>query len=84
MESAATGRAWLDAFPDLTAEVVEVRDLGDLTLTEQRMRGHSADSDIPIEQTVWVVTEWRDKKIVWWSPQYSAEAQALEAAGLSE
>jgi ketosteroid isomerase-like protein len=74
----------LDTSPDLAVEVVEVRDLGDRTLTMQRARGHGAGSDAPIDQTIWVVAEWRNKKIVWWSPQYRTEAEALEAVGLRE
>ena len=69
-----------EAFPDLTAEVVEVRDLGDLTLTEQRMHGHSAGSHTPFEETLWAGAEWRGKKCVWWGA-YRTDAEALEAVG---
>jgi ketosteroid isomerase-like protein len=70
----------LDAMPDYTLETVEARDLGHLTLTTLRTRGHGADSDTPVEDTVWVVVDWRDKKVVRWRV-LSTEAEALEAVG---
>jgi ketosteroid isomerase-like protein len=71
----------LGAIPDYTVEVVEARELEDLTLTTLRTRGHGADSDTPVEDTVWVVVDWRDKKVVRWRV-LSTEAEALEAMGL--
>src|SRR5215217_9157609 len=40
----------LQVFPDWAVEVVEVRDLGDLTLTTVLNRGHGTGSDAPLEQ----------------------------------
>ena len=80
-------RRWWDdivsTFPDFGTEVLEARDLGDLTLTALRLRGHGAGSDALVEQTVWQVIEWRDKKCVWWGG-YASEGDALEAVGLRE
>jgi ketosteroid isomerase-like protein len=76
-------RHLLDAIPDYTLETVELREFGDLTLTTLRTRGHGADSDTPIEDTVWVVVDWRDNKVVRWRV-LSTEAEALEAVGQSE
>ena len=73
----------LEAFPDFTMEVIEVRDLGNLTLAELRTRGHGAGSDMPVEQTLWHASETRDGKSVWWRI-FRTEAEALEAVGLSE
>lgn len=73
----------LDIFPDFTVEVVEVRDLGDMTVATLRNRAHSAGSDTMVEQGQWVVGQWRDKKLVW-GGGYRTEADALEAAGLRE
>ena len=73
----------LDILPDWTIEVVEVRDLGDVTLAVLRNRGHGAGSDIPIDQRLWQVAEWRDKKVVRWT-SHETEAEALEAVGLRE
>jgi ketosteroid isomerase-like protein len=71
----------LDVLPDFAVEVVEVRDLGDLTLTAARVRGHGAGSDTPFDETSWGVAEWRDGKCVWWG-NHATEAEALEAVGL--
>jgi ketosteroid isomerase-like protein len=73
----------LDAIPDYTVETVEARDLGHVTLTTLRTRGHGADSDTPVEDAVWVVVDWRDRKVVRWRV-LSTEAEALEAVGLPE
>ncbi len=72
-----------DVFPDYTIEVVEERDLGDLTLATLRNRGHGAVSDTPFEGTLWMVGRWRRGKCVWWRA-YGTEAEALEAVGLRE
>ena len=72
-----------DAFPDFIVEVVEVRDLGDVTVAALRIRGHGAGSGTPAEETVWHVGRWRHGKVVWWRT-FSTEDEALEAVGLSE
>ncbi|MGA8925790.1 MAG: nuclear transport factor 2 family protein [Solirubrobacterales bacterium] len=77
---------WEDSFaalPDLSVELYEARDLGDFTLARGRLRGTGAASGASFERTVWITTEWRDKKEVWWRA-YASEAEALEAAGLSD
>jgi ketosteroid isomerase-like protein len=75
--------SWVGAFPDWKIEVVEVRDLGDVTVTAMRLRGHGAGSDIPLDQALWQVARWRRGKYVWWG-NFRTEAEALEAVGLSE
>ena len=75
-------KEFLDAFPDFTMEVVEVRDLGDVTVAAVHSRGHGAGSD-PTEEVVWNVARWRRGKCVSWRNFYT-EAEALEAAGLRE
>jgi len=80
-------RTWWEdlmrVFPDFSVEVVEVRDLGDLEIVRLRVRGHGVGSDTPIEEDIWQVIKWRNEKIVS-SRNYGNEAEALEAAGLSE
>jgi hypothetical protein len=74
---------WEESFavlPDLRAEVYEIRDLGDRTLVHGRLRGQGAGSGAPIERTMWLTVEWRNKKMVWWSA-FENEAEALEGAG---
>ena len=72
----------LDTIPDFTVEVIEVRERGDMTLTDIRTSGHGADSGSPLEETVWVPIQWRDKKVLWWGA-FATEADALEALGSS-
>ncbi len=79
-------RWWTDLFdfmPDLAIEILEVRDLGDVTLTHTRYRGHGAASDTPFDERNWVALRWRNGRCVWWSSE-ATEVEALEAAGLSE
>jgi ketosteroid isomerase-like protein len=71
----------LDAFPDLSIEAVDLRDLGGLLIGAARLRGHGANSAVPVDQTVWTVIEHRDGKASWWST-YSTRGEALEAVGL--
>ena len=73
----------LGVFPDLSFDVLEVRDLGALMIAALRVRGHGVDSDVPFEETVWGAGEWRRGKVVWWQ-MFGTEAEALEAAGLRE
>ena len=79
-------RLWENVFavwPDFTVQAVEVRDLGDLTVTALRTRGHGAGSDVPLDESVWQATRWRHGKCVWWRT-FDTRVEALEAAGLSE
>jgi ketosteroid isomerase-like protein len=72
-----------EVLPDYTGEVVDVRDLGDLTLVALRTRGHGADSDTPFETPLWWMGRWRRGKCVWWR-SCGTEAEALEAVGVRE
>ena len=79
-------RWWKDLFevvPDLTVEVVEVRDLGDVTLVRATYGGHGAASETPIATTSWLSLRWRGGKCVFWISK-PTEAEALEAVGLQE
>ena len=73
----------VSSFPDFTAEVVEVRDLGDRTLAAVRSRAHGAGSDAPFEETAWQLAEGRDGKLLRLR-SYASESEALEAAGIRE
>ena len=72
-----------DVFPDYTMEVVEVRDLGDLTFATFHARGHGAGSATPTDQATWMMVRWRRGKCVWLRT-FDTRAEALEAVGLSE
>jgi hypothetical protein len=80
-------RSWWEesfaVFPDLSAELYEVREFGDRTLARGRIWGQGAGSGASIERAMWVAAEWRDGKAVWWC-SFESEAEALEAVGLSE
>jgi ketosteroid isomerase-like protein len=73
----------LDSFPDFNIETVEVHDFGDLTVAALRAFGHGAGSEVPLEDSVWQASRWRQGKCVWWRT-FDARAEALEAVGLSE
>ena len=73
----------LDASPDRTVEIVEVRDLGDVTLTLIHVRGHGAASDIPYEETIWSVARWFGKKALWWGV-FPTEAEAVKAVRVQD
>jgi ketosteroid isomerase-like protein len=75
--------SWITIAPDWSGEVEDVRDLGDVTVARTRFRGHGVGSGATMDQTVWQVAEWREKKCVWWHT-FENEADALEAAGLRE
>ena len=79
-------RWWESLFenlPDFTIEIIEVRDLDDVTIAVLGNSAHGAVSDTPVEQRLWIVGRWRDRKGVWWRT-FRTEAETLEAAGLSE
>jgi hypothetical protein len=80
-------RSWWDtmlaAFPDYGIEVVDARDLGDVTLASLRAVGHGAGSAVPFEDLLWHTGRWRRGKCVWWAA-FPTEADALEAVGRQE
>jgi ketosteroid isomerase-like protein len=75
--------ALLGTFPDFHAEIVEVHDLGDVTIATLRLQGHGAESDTPLDVTAWQITQFRHGRCVRWHVHMS-KAEALAAAGLSE
>jgi ketosteroid isomerase-like protein len=79
-------RRWwedLEVLPDVKVELYELRDLGDLVLAHGRLHGHGAGSGASFERPYWGLHRCRDQRVVWWHT-YRSEAEALEAAGLSE
>jgi ketosteroid isomerase-like protein len=87
MHGHAGVRRWwknvLDVWPDYNIEVVEVRNLGDLTIVGLRTRGHGAGSDAPMDMMLWQITRWRRGKCSSLRSFYNRD-EALEAAGLPE
>jgi ketosteroid isomerase-like protein len=76
-------KSWFDAFPDYRLEIVEVRDRGEVVVATLRAVAHGAGSDLPVEDIIFHASRWRDGRCVWWQV-FPSEAEALEAAGLSE
>jgi ketosteroid isomerase-like protein len=71
--------AYLRVFPDFTAEVDELRDLGEVTVARVRLHGHGTGSDVPFEQPISQVARWRDRRCLCWR-SFRSEADALDAA----
>ena len=69
--------------PDFTIEVIDVRDLGDLTLSVLCIRGHGSASDITVERMFWLVTTGV-AGYAFGGAASPPSAEALDAAGLRE
>jgi ketosteroid isomerase-like protein len=80
-------RTWWEstftAFSDYVAEIEEARDVGGMTFSRLRFRGHGMESDVPIDEMQWHVVEWRHGSVARLRTLRS-EAEALEAAGVRE
>ena len=80
-------RKWWDTitgiFPDFTVEILDTRADGHATVAQLGLRGRGAGSNAPIDRRAWSVMKWRNRKTTWWGV-FPSEAEALEAAGLSE
>ncbi len=73
----------LEVLPDLAVHLDEVRDIGDQVFVRGRLHGHGASSGAAIERPLWGVLEFQDgMQFRYWA--FGSEAEALEAAGLSE
>ena len=78
-------RFWADllgVWPDITAHLVELSAVGDVTVGALELRGRGVGSDVPLQWTVWQGGRWRDGKIISWG-SFETRAQAFEAVGLS-
>ena len=73
---------FVGAFPDYTIEIEELRDIGEVTLAHIR-GGAIGRQRTPLIDPFWQPIRWREGKCVWWR-NCATEAEALEAAGLSE
>ncbi len=79
-------RWWEETFtvlPDINVEAHEVRDLGSSLFVHGTLRGHGAESGVPIERPLWQVVERQDRKTVRWRV-FESQAEAIEAAELRE
>ena len=80
-------RTWWEdlhaVFPGFRSEIVEVRDHGDVTISRVTLIGQGLESGAATEQVAWQVVKVRNQKAIWWGI-FLSEAEALEAAGLSD
>ena len=80
-------RAWwretLEVIPDFTVDLTEVVDLGETVYVKGHIHGHGAGSGAAFERGLWGLMEFRSGKQVRYRT-FANEAEALEAAGLSE
>ena len=59
-------RWWAGLLGTFPAEVVDLHDLGDLTIAVLRLRGHGAESDTPVDAAAWQVSQFRHGKCIGW------------------
>ena len=72
---------WVDAYPDLKVEPLEVRTSGNRAFVWVRFSGHGAGSGVPIEMElshVWTVEDGKISRI----EEYSSREEGLAATGL--
>ena len=75
---------WVDAYPDLQVEPLEIQAIGNQAFVWVRFSGHGAESGVPIEmEMAHVLTIDEDGKTLRLE-EYPERADGLEAAGLSE
>jgi ketosteroid isomerase-like protein len=74
--------SWLEAYPDLQIEPLEIQVNGDRAFVWARFTGHGAESRLPIEMELAHVITVRDGK---WARlvEYPSKEEGLKAAGLS-
>jgi len=72
---------WVDAYPDLTVEPIEVVANGDVVFLWVRFSGHGAASGAPMEMELAHVVTIRDGRVAR-TVEYFDRGEALAAAGL--
>jgi ketosteroid isomerase-like protein len=74
---------WVEAYPDLQVEPLEIQTNGDLAFAWVRFSGHGAGSGVPIDMELAHIVTVKDGKIRRLE-EYPDRADGLEAAGLRE
>lgn len=72
---------WVDAYPDLKVEPLEVRTSGNRAFAWVRFSGHGAGSGVPIEMElahVWTVEDGKIRRI----EEFSTREEGIAATGL--
>ena len=76
-------RRWVEAYPDLQVEPLEIQTNGDRAFVWVRFSGHGAESGVPIDMELAHAVTVKDGKVLR-VEEYSNRADGLEAAGLRE
>jgi ketosteroid isomerase-like protein len=76
-------RRWVEAYPDLRVEPLEIQTNGDLAFVWVRFSGHGAGSGVPIDMELAHVVTVEGGKVRR-IEEYTERTDGLEAAGLSE
>ena len=88
LRGAAAVRAWMepDAFEEQRIEPLDFRVEGDKVLARQHTQARGVGSGINLDQEIWTVWTFDDDLLVTRMESFlpHQEAEALEAAGLSE
>jgi ketosteroid isomerase-like protein len=74
---------WVEAYPDLRVEPLEVESNGDMIFVWVRFIGHGAASGLPIDMELAHVCTVRDGKTIR-LVEYNDRLEALKAVGLEE
>jgi ketosteroid isomerase-like protein len=72
-----------ETWESMTAEPLEIRDLGTVLLVETRLRGIGRASGIELTDVTWNVFQVQGGKVAKWRV-FTEKHQALDAVGLSE
>ena len=76
-------QTWVEAYPDLRVDPIEILVNGDRAFVWARWSGHGAGSEVPIEMEMAQVCTIEDGKLRR-IEEYMDRAKALQAAGLVE
>jgi ketosteroid isomerase-like protein len=74
---------WIEAYPDLQVEPLEIKVNGDRAFVWVRFSGHGAESGVPIDMELAHINTVKDGRLLR-IEEYPERADGLEAAGLSE
>jgi ketosteroid isomerase-like protein len=75
--------SWVEAYPDLRVEPLEIRQSDNRVFVWTRFLGHGAGSGVPIDMEraqVWTMEDAKIRRV----EEYFDRSEALEAVGLSE
>jgi uncharacterized protein len=74
---------WVEAYPDLQVEPLEIQTSGDQAFVWVRFSGHGAESGVPIDMELAHIVTVKGGKVLR-VEEYSDRADGLKAAGLLE